>query len=106
MKYSKLVRDKIPEIIRKNGKTAITHKAGETEFKLKLEEKLKEEIDEFFKSSSEELAKEELADVLEIIKNICELTLGIDMSELDKIRQKKEDKRGAFAKRIILDEVK
>lgn len=46
-KYNKLVRDKIPDSIKADGKTCeidIVHK--ETKYKL-LEEKLKEEVNEF-----------------------------------------------------------
>lgn len=106
MKYDKLVRDKIPEIIRKNGQIPIAHKASEVEFKTKLLEKLGEEVKEFLNSPSEELAKEELADILEMVKNIGELIYGVEWSALEKIRQKKATARGGFEKRIILDEVK
>jgi len=40
MKYNKLIRDRIPEIIEKDGKIAITHIASEEEYQQKLRNKL------------------------------------------------------------------
>lgn len=101
MKYNKLVRDKIPEIIKQNNSVPITHIADDEEYWGKLKEKLKEEIDEFFKNSTEE----ELADILEVVYAIRDY-MKIDKDKLEEIREKKAHKRGAFEKKIILDETK
>lgn len=100
-RYNKLVRDKIPEIIKQNNDTPITHIADDEEYWDKLKEKLKEEIDEFFKNSTEE----ELADILEVIYAFRDY-MKIDKDKLEEIRAKKAQKRGAFKKKIILDEAK
>ncbi len=97
---AKLIRDKIPEIIRHASKIPITHTASEEEYAKKLNEKLKEEIFEFLEDNSEE----ELADVLEVVYAICDLK-GISKDELEKIREDKAKERGSFEERIILDEV-
>ena len=101
MKYNKLVRDKIPQIIKEKGKTPVTHIASEEEYWQKLKEKLKEEVDEFSKDSNEE----ELADILEVINSICEFK-NISKDNLENLRKNKAKERGIFKERIILDEVK
>lgn len=101
MKYNKLVRDKIPEIIKQKGDVPITHIAGNEEYWQKLKEKLQEEVNEFLKESSEE----ELADILEIIYAICDFK-KIDKEKLESLRKKKAERRGGFKDRIILDETK
>ena len=99
MKYNKLIRDKIPEIIKENGNMPIIHIADDKEYWEKLKEKLKEEVEEFIEDSS----KEELADILEVIYAINEFK-RFDINEIEKIREKKAEKRGKFKKKIILDE--
>ena len=60
-RYNKLVRDRIPEIIEKDGHTPFTHTATDTEYWKKLLEKLQEELNEFSVSDGDpdELAKAE-----------------------------------------------
>ena len=101
MKYNKLVRDKIPEIIKRKGSIPITHIASDDEYWQKLKEKLQEEIDEFMKDSNEE----ELADILEVVYAICDY-MKIDKKELELLRKKKAEERGGFKDKIILDETK
>jgi predicted house-cleaning noncanonical NTP pyrophosphatase (MazG superfamily) len=98
MKYDKLVRDKIPEIIRSGNKKPITHIAKGPEYWDKLTEKLREEVDEFIK----DVNQEEIADILEIIHTICEYK-GYDRKNIEKIRINKAKERGAFKKRLILE---
>jgi predicted house-cleaning noncanonical NTP pyrophosphatase (MazG superfamily) len=98
--YKKLVRDKIPEIIREKGDKPSTHTAVDAEYKIKLNEKLKEEVEEYLESES----AEELADILEIIYALCQLK-GLDNKELEEMRKRKADEKGRFDKKIILEYV-
>ena len=98
--YNKLVRDRIPDIIRRDGERPITHIAEGKEYEEALADKLQEEIVEFLENPS----AEEAADVFEVIQAICALK-GVDISKLEETRQKKADERGGFKDRIILDRI-
>ena len=98
-KYNKLVRDKIPKIIRKKGEVAITHIADDAEYWLKLKEKLLEEVQEFQKDEN----IGELADILEVLDAIIDFK-KFDRGEAQQVKAKKAEERGAFKERIILDE--
>lgn len=99
MKYNKLVRDKIPEIIKNKGEKAITHIANDSEYWQKLKEKLKEEMEEFNSDGN----KEEIADILEVLYAILDFK-GYSKKEIESIRSKKFKERGGFKEKIILEE--
>lgn len=101
MEYDKLVRDRIPEIIKQKGLIPVTHIAKEGEYYQKLKEKLKEEVEEFLKDDSEH----ELADILEVLYAICDFK-NIDKKHLEDTRKIKEIERGRFKNRIILEKTK
>ena len=97
--FNKLVRDKIPQKIQNNGEVAKTEILNDERFLQELHKKLFEEAGEFV----EEDSVEELADLMEVIYAIARLR-GIDWKEMEKVRQEKAQKRGAFEKRIFLIE--
>ena len=90
MEYNKLVRDKIPQIIKDRGSVPIIHIANDLEYWKMLKAKLQEEVDEFLEETN---VNEELADVLEVIHAILAFK-GINFEELEQIRLKKKDKKG------------
>lgn len=96
----KLVRDKIPAIIKKNGKKPIYHKASLDEYRTKLLDKLVEEANEFKSAPS----KEELADILEVIDVIVDL-FSFDIEKIEDIKMTKRKERGGFEEKLILDSV-
>lgn len=102
MKYDKLVRDKIPKIIKDEGRIPITYIADNLEYWERLKDKLQEEVNEVLEDTN---IKEELADVLEVIHAMINFK-WITSEELEKIRQEKKNKRWWFKKRIILKEIK
>lgn len=104
IKYDKLVRNEIPEIIKKGGKESVTHIADEKEYAQKLQEKLEEEVHEFL-SSDDEHKIEEIADILEVLYAYCTVK-GISREEIERIRKKKAEERGGFQQRIILEETR
>jgi len=95
---NKLVRDKIPHIIKKDGVTPTVHIANDKEFKIKLIEKLGEEVREFQESYS----PNELVDILEVVLALAKLN-GISPTELEKMRIDKAHKRGGYKKKVILE---
>jgi predicted house-cleaning noncanonical NTP pyrophosphatase (MazG superfamily) len=97
----KLVRNRIPEVIEKSGRKAITHAANEKEYMEGLRSKLKEEVGEFLESGD----AEELADIIEVVYALSELA-GMPAKELERMRKRKAKERGGFDKKIILDDVK
>ena len=101
MRYDKLVRDRLPEIIEKEGNTPVTHIADDEEYWQRLKEKLKEEVNEFLEESN----KEELVDILEVICAIREFK-EISKEKLELLRKEKAKRRGGFKNRIILEEVR
>lgn len=92
----KLVRDRIPEIIRNAGKKPIIDVLTEAEYLVELDKKLNEEVAEYHADKS----IEEMADVLEVLLAICEAR-GHSTEELMAIRLAKREKRGGFEKRIF-----
>jgi predicted house-cleaning noncanonical NTP pyrophosphatase (MazG superfamily) len=95
----KLIRDKVPEIIRANGEEPITSVADAAEYRELLRAKLVEEVDEVLAADDKE-APEELADVLEVVLAFA-ADLGMDVGQLEEIRRAKAEERGGFADRII-----
>lgn len=98
MEFNKLVRDNIPEIIKSRGETPITHIAEGNEYEQALRLKLQEEVAEFLDIPS----VEEAADILEVVQAICDLN-GVELRDLEDIRQKKAEERGRFKQKIILE---
>lgn len=100
MRYDKLVRDRIPEIIKKNGATPVTHVADTEEYWRRLKAKLEEEVAE---TLTETDIPGELADVLEVIHAIC-AAREISFADVERLREEKRQKRGGFTGRIVLEE--
>ena len=73
MEFNKLVRDRIPEIIEKEGGKPVTRT----------------------------LELEELADVLEVVYALAKLR-GYSVKELEAAYQKKHEARGGFEDRVFL----
>ena len=95
--YNKLVRDKIPEVIRAQGRECDTSIVARDEKYKLLEAKLQEEVNEFLEDKN----LEELADVMEVLFGLAE-ALGYSEEELLKARDKKREERGGFKEGIVL----
>jgi predicted house-cleaning noncanonical NTP pyrophosphatase (MazG superfamily) len=102
--YNKLVRDRIPEIIKEEGKTYKTVILDHEQFKSELQKKLKEEVQEYLNAKNDQEAVEELADVLEVIYALAG-DHGVSIEELEHVRKYKAKERGGFQEKILLIEV-
>jgi predicted house-cleaning noncanonical NTP pyrophosphatase (MazG superfamily) len=97
MNHGKLVRDKIPQIIRSKGQEPVIHTADIEEYSIRLRDKLREEVEEYLASDDD---REELADILEVLYALARQA-GTDQQQLEKLRAAKAEERGGFADRII-----
>ena len=76
MKYNKLVRDRIPEIIAEDGREPATRILDEDEYIAELERKLREECEEVIAAGDGDTAEhrlEELGDVLEVMLALAKI---------------------------------
>lgn len=96
----KAVRDRIPEIIERSGKTCVVEVLSPVEFESKLDEKLQEELEEYLSSGS----VEELVDLVEVVYGILEMR-NISLQEFEELRLAKKRERGGFSKRLCLKSV-
>lgn len=94
-KYEKLVRDRMPEILDAKGVPYEKRVANDSEYKAELIKKLNEEVSEFLEESS----VEELADVLEVIDALKDLS---EYQGVNAIQKQKRDERGGFSNRYIV----
>lgn len=102
--YNKLVRDNIPEIIKKNNGEPYTRILDEKEYKEELEKKLYEEYSEVIKAKDSKDRIEELADMLEVIRALASVE-NKNLDDIIEVSKIKREKRGGFEKRIFLERV-
>lgn len=99
--YNKLIRDRIPEIIKEDGNESEIKVLDNEEYLVELNKKLREELNEYLESGE----VEELADIAEVLYAIAKHK-GVDPEEFDSIRIRKAEKRGGFEKKLFLISVK
>ena len=100
IKYNKLVRDRIPEIIEADGKRCVTEILDDGKYLEMIDAKLDEELVEYYKDQS----VEELADLVEVVYAAAKAR-GYTIEQLEEVRVKKAEKRGGFDREILLVEV-
>lgn len=102
IEHNKLVRDRIPEIIRAAGKVPVIRTVADAdELKRRLIDKLFEEIQEY--KDSEKI--EEIADLLEVLQALVEHVHGLKWEDVRKIQGRKWEERGGFDAGIVLERV-
>lgn len=106
--YPKLVRDKIPGIIKKDKKTPVFHQADDREYYFALRNKLNEEVAELLSADTRMGFVEEAADVMDVLEAMMELSSGrnrITFEDVQKMRHLKHATKGKFSRRTILDKI-
>lgn len=98
--YNKLIRDNIPDIIKRANQNPITRVLNEKEFELELNKKLQEELNEYIQSGD----IMELVDIGEVMHAILKLK-NVSIEEYQRLRKEKLEEKGAFDKRIFLEAV-
>jgi predicted house-cleaning noncanonical NTP pyrophosphatase (MazG superfamily) len=99
--FYKLVRDQIPVKIENKFETAISTKVFPGELLYFLKEKAIEEAFELYWSKDNDSTIEELSDLFEVILGVCK-AYGIQLKEIEKIAEKKRQKRGGFNEGVYL----
>lgn len=101
IEFNKVVRDKIPEIIRKGGEHVETVRLEGDALVRALQKKLVEESFEAMDAKSGVELMSELADVEEVIRSICK-KLNVTIEQLEQTRLDKNRKRGSFEGGLML----
>ena len=101
--YNKLVRDRVPEVIRGNGGVPAVSVLDDAGFTAALREKLVEEAGELRDAGGEDVLGE-LADVLEVLHCIA-ADAGFSVSDIEERRALKRSERGGFEGRVFLEHV-
>lgn len=99
--YNKLIRDKLPEIIKSKGADAKYKILSKKQFEKYLILKVEEEASALPSAKTKKELINELADVMEVIEEIKKLKRITD-KEIKIERKKNMDKKGGFKKKIFL----
>lgn len=101
--YPKLIRDKIPEIIKqtKGNDVSLRMLADDQEFLSYLLKKVVEEAEELSQADTDTNLKEEIADIYETIDALIKMK-SFSVAEILNIQSEKREKRGGFEKRLLM----
>jgi predicted house-cleaning noncanonical NTP pyrophosphatase (MazG superfamily) len=99
-RVEKLIRDRLPELMRAQGLSVFERRMETGEFIARLKEKLIEEAREAAASESRGELVEELADLTEVVAALADAA-GILPAEIETVRLKKRAERGGFDDRIF-----
>jgi len=99
--YNKLVRDRIPEIIKnKNEQCDYRIIVDNQEFELELKKKIVEESTELLNAESDNIPGE-IVDILELIDTLIK-TKKLNKDDILKLQQQKREERGGYEEKIFL----
>ena len=98
-KVDKLIRDKMPDILRGYGITVFEKQIDEGEYIRRLKDKLEEECKESLTASQPEALLEELADLSEVMIALAQAH-GFSQKQLEDKRIAKKEEKGGFENRV------
>ncbi len=99
--YNKLIRDRIPLKIARNGGGCRLRKLKQKEFERELLKKVGEEADGLLAAKTKDELASELADVLAVIEEIKKAK-RISSKQISKAMRENFTKKGGFEKRLFL----
>lgn len=99
--YNKLIRDRVPANMKRKGAAYKVKRLGVRQFKTELLKKVGEEASALPGLSSKKDIASELADTLDVIKEI-QKTFRISSTEIKRAQKQAMAKKGGFRKRIYL----
>jgi predicted house-cleaning noncanonical NTP pyrophosphatase (MazG superfamily) len=97
----RLVRDRIPELLRAAGDDPRTSVLGDEEYDLALQARLHEEIAKMV-AASDDRRTEALADVLEVLYALAEYH-GLDWDTVEHVGLTRRHEKGGFEGRVWLE---
>ena len=99
--YNKLIRDKIPEAIKKSGGDFKIKKLKGKDFEKELIKKVGEEADGLIGPKTKKELISELADVLDVIQEIKKFK-RITSRQIEKAQKESNKRKGGFKKKLFL----
>jgi predicted house-cleaning noncanonical NTP pyrophosphatase (MazG superfamily) len=101
LKYNKLIRDRIPEIIKADGWKPKIRVLKNSEFFNAVKKKLQEEAGELMKAKSKKEILNEIIDIQELLDVLIH-EIGVTKKQSKKMQDRKKKERGGFKKRVFL----
>ena len=98
--YNKLVRDKLPQLIKESGRECDSRILNKEEYYHALLDKIVEEVEEYRISGNEE----ELADIYEVLDCLVQLK-EYEPMHIDYLQLIRREARGSYKDRILLIDV-
>lgn len=98
--YDKLVRDRIPEIINREGRECGVEVMTDEDYRHALLEKVSEEAQEVSSAAQDDLVTE-IADLFEVIDAVI-AAFHLDREAILAVQKQRQMERGGFEKRIKL----
>jgi len=101
VRYNKLIRDKIPEIIKKDGWNPIIKTLSKKQYLTALKKKILEEAEELIIAKKRKDVIDEIVDIQELLDHLVS-EIKLTKLEIENQQKKKNEKRGRFKKRLFL----